>query len=52
MKTINNIIEIELQIKLLEYLKEKKEVSDEMYSYVINKLIKKEEMYSRNTELT
>lgn len=48
-KTINinissNLIDVELQIKLLEYLKTKKFISDDMHHYVINKLLNKVEL--------
>jgi ribosomal protein L31E len=35
------IIELELQIKLLEYLKESKAINDDIYNYCINKILKK-----------
>lgn len=35
------IIEIELSIKLLEYLKRENIIDDGMYAYVINKLLNK-----------
>lgn len=35
-------LEIELSIKLVEYLKRKNAIDDGMYGYVINKLVKKE----------
>ena len=37
---INKSIEIEIKIKLIEYLKRNKFINEEMYSFVINKLIK------------
>ena len=37
---INKSIEIEIKIKLIEYLKRNKFINEEMYSSVINKLIK------------
>lgn len=40
-KVPSKIIEIEIEIKLLEYLKRKKIIDDGMYSYVVNKLIGK-----------
>lgn len=45
MKTINKvptiIIEIETNIKLLEYLKRKSIIDDEMYNFCINRLMNK-----------
>ncbi len=40
-KVSSKIIEIETSIKLLEYLKRKSVINDEMYNYCINKLINK-----------
>lgn len=37
---INQSIEIEIKIKLIEYLKRNKFINEEMYSFVMNKLIK------------
>ena len=37
---INKSIEIEIKIKLIEYLKRNKFINEEMYSFVMNKLIK------------
>lgn len=48
MKTItkvsSKIIEIEISIKLLEYLKRKSVIDDGMYNYVVNKLMNKIEL--------
>lgn len=48
MKNINKvpskIIEIEVSIKLLDYLKGKNVIDDGMYNFCINKLLKKEEL--------
>lgn len=45
MKTLNKIpikvVELEISIKLLEYLKRTSTIDNEMYNYVISKLIKK-----------
>ncbi len=45
METINKIpikiIELEIGIKLLEYLKRKSVIDDEMYTFCINKLMNK-----------
>lgn len=45
METINKIpsriIELETNIKLLEYLKRKNSIDDGMYNYCINKLMNK-----------
>ncbi len=43
-KTSFKIIELEVSIKLLEYLKKKNTIDDEMYSFCINKLINKQEV--------
>lgn len=43
-KIPSKIIEIEISIKLLEYLKRKNAINDGMYNYCINKLLKKEEL--------
>lgn len=43
-KVPSKIIEIETSIKLLEYLKRKSVIDDEMYNFCINKLLKKEEL--------
>lgn len=40
-KIPSKIIELELQIKLLDYLKESKFVDDGMYNFCINKLLNK-----------
>ena len=37
---INKSIEIEIKIKLIEYLKRNKFINKDMYSFVMNKLIK------------
>lgn len=37
----SRIIEIEISIKLFEYLKEKNTIDDEMYNFCINKLLNK-----------
>jgi len=37
---INKSIEIEIKIKLIEYLKRNKFINEKMYSFVMNKLIK------------
>ena len=37
---INKSIEIEIKIKLIKYLKRNKFINEEMYSFVMNKLIK------------
>ena len=48
MKTINKvpskIIEIEISIKLMEYLKRKSVIDDGMYNFCINKLLNKIEL--------
>jgi hypothetical protein len=36
----NKLIELEINIKLLEYLKDTKVIDDRMYNYIIDKLIK------------
>ena len=38
------IIEEEINIKLIEYLKRKSVIDDNMYNFCINKLLKKEEL--------
>ena len=43
-KVPSKIIEIEISIKLLEYLKRKSDIDDEMYNFCINKLIGKLEL--------
>ena len=43
-KIPSKIIEAELSIKLLEYLKRNNAIDDGMYSYVVNKLIRKIEI--------
>ncbi len=43
-KIPSKIIEIEISIKLLEYLKRKNTIDDGMYNFCINKLLKKEEL--------
>lgn len=40
-KVPSKLIELELQIKLLDYLKEEKSIDDSMYNFVVNKLINK-----------
>lgn len=40
-KIPSRIIEIEISIKLLEYLKRKSVIDDEMYNFCINKLLNK-----------
>lgn len=40
-KIPSRIIEIETSIKLLEYLKRKNVIDDEMYNFCINKLMNK-----------
>lgn len=40
-KVPSKIIEIETNIKLLEYLKRKSVIDDEMYNFCINKLLNK-----------
>ena len=37
---INKSIEIEIKIKLIEYLKRNKFINEEIYFFVMNKLIK------------
>ncbi len=48
MKIVNKIssmiIEIEISIKLFEYLRRKNAVDDRMYNFCINKLLKKLEL--------
>ena len=43
-KVPSKIIEIETNIKLLEYLKRKNIIDDGMYNFCINKLLKKQEL--------
>ena len=43
-KVPSKIIEIEISIKLLEYLKIKSVIDDGMYNFCINKLIRKLEI--------
>ena len=43
-KVPSKIIEIETNIKLLEYLKRKSVIDDGMYNFCINKLIRKLEI--------
>lgn len=43
-KIPSKIIEIEISIKLLEYLKRINTIDDEMYNFCINKLLKKQEL--------
>lgn len=43
-KVSSKIIELETSIKLIEYLKRKNVIDDDMYNFCINKLIKKEEL--------
>lgn len=38
-KISSPIIELELQIKLLDYLKRKEEIESDMYDYLVNKLL-------------
>ena len=40
-KVPSKILEIETSIKLLEYLKRKSVIDDEMYNFCINKLLNK-----------
>ena len=40
-KVPSKIIEIEISIKLLEYLKKKSVIDDGMYNFCINKLVNK-----------
>ncbi len=40
----SKMIELEISIKLLEYLKRKATIEDNMYNYVVNKLIRKIEL--------
>lgn len=44
------IIELEISIKLLEYLKRKDVIDNGMYNYCINKLLKKEEIEKSKTD--
>ena len=37
----SRVLELELQIKLLEYLKENKVIDDGMYNYSVNKILNK-----------
>ena len=54
MKNVNKIpskiIEIEISIKLLEYLKRKKTIDDGMYNFCINKLLKSLELEKNRTD--
>ena len=43
-KVPSKIIEIETSIKLLEYLKRKSDIDDEMYNFCINRLMNKIEL--------
>ena len=43
-KVPSKIIEIEISIKLLEYLKKKSVINDGMYNFCINKLLNKIEV--------
>ena len=43
-KVPSKIIEIETSIKLLEYLKRKSVIDDEMYNFCINRLMNKTEL--------
>ncbi len=43
-KIPSKIIETELSIRLLEYLKRNNTIDDGMYNYVVNKLIRKIEI--------
>ena len=36
-----NILEVEVQIKLIEYLKNNKYMNEKMYDYIIGKFLKK-----------
>jgi hypothetical protein len=38
MNIVNKRIELEIEIKLLEYLKTNKIIDPEMYSYLVNKI--------------
>ncbi len=38
-KISSRIIELELQIKLLDYLKRTEEIESDMYDYLVNKLL-------------
>lgn len=40
-KTPSKIIELELEIKLLDYLKEEKVIEESMYNFIINRIINK-----------
>ena len=40
----SKIIEVEISIKLLEYLKRKSIIGDEMYNFCINKFMKRQEL--------
>ena len=41
MNKLTSKIEVEISIKLIEYLKRKNIIDDEMYNYIINKFIAK-----------
>ena len=43
-KVPSKIIEIEISIKLLEYLKRKSDIDDEMYNFCINRFVNKIEL--------
>lgn len=43
-KVPSRIIEIEISIKLLEYLKRKNTIDDKIYNFCINKLLEKLEL--------
>lgn len=43
-KIPSKMIEVEISIKLLEYLKRKSILDDGMYHFVVNRLIKKQEL--------
>lgn len=43
-KVPHKIIEIEISIKLLEYLKRKNGIDDDMYNFCIDKLLRKREL--------
>lgn len=40
-KVSSRILELELEIKLIEYLKNNKIIDDGMYNYIVNKIINK-----------
>ena len=49
-KIPSKIIEIEISIKLFEYLKRNNSIDDGMYNYCINKLLKKQEFEKHQDE--